>query len=253
MSSTPFGENLRREREMRGVSLEEISAATRIGTRFLQALEADQWEQLPGGVFNRGFIRAVARYLGLDEDSLVAEYALEARNRDESRAAAAPVDGPRAEWLKWAAAVAILAAVIAGAWFGYRQYGEKIAALLHKQTAASAATEPIPAVPPGAPSADARNGTVSIVVGSLVLKMEAGKPADVRVVADGKTVFDGHVEPGEVKLFGSDRSIEISASEASALLLELNGKTVPPLGRPGRPGSVKLTRQDLTSAAGGSH
>src|SRR5579862_955412 len=76
MSSTPFGEHLRREREMRGVSLDEISAATRISTRFLEAIEKDQWERLPGGVFNRGFIRSIARFLGLDEDSLIAEYAL---------------------------------------------------------------------------------------------------------------------------------------------------------------------------------
>ena len=83
MSSKPFGEHLKREREMRGVSLEEISVATRIAPRFLEALENEQWEQLPGGVFNRGFIRSVARYLGLDEDSLVAEYAL--RNQGPSR------------------------------------------------------------------------------------------------------------------------------------------------------------------------
>ena len=73
MSSTPFGEHLRREREMRGVSLDEIAAATRISTRFLEAIEKDQWDQLPGGVFNRGFIRSIARFLGLDEESLVAE------------------------------------------------------------------------------------------------------------------------------------------------------------------------------------
>ena len=61
MASTPFGEHLKREREMRGVTLEEISAATRISTRFLEALENEHWEELPGGVFNRGFIRSVAR------------------------------------------------------------------------------------------------------------------------------------------------------------------------------------------------
>ena len=66
---------------MRGVSLEEISVATRIAPRFLEALENEQWEQLPGGVFNRGFIRSVARYLGLDEDNLVAEYALQTKGR----------------------------------------------------------------------------------------------------------------------------------------------------------------------------
>ena len=64
MTKGTFGENLKREREMRGVSLDEISAATRIATRFLQAIENEQWDQLPGGVFNRGFVSAVAHYLG---------------------------------------------------------------------------------------------------------------------------------------------------------------------------------------------
>ncbi len=54
--STPmasFGENLRREREMRGVTLQEISAATKISGRFLQALEAEEFAKVPGGVFTR--------------------------------------------------------------------------------------------------------------------------------------------------------------------------------------------------------
>src|SRR5260370_31550464 len=76
MTKTGFGEHLKREREMRGVSLDEICAATRISTRFLQAMESEEWERLPGGVFNRGFVRAVARYLGLDEEGTVAEYVM---------------------------------------------------------------------------------------------------------------------------------------------------------------------------------
>src|SRR6266478_5993928 len=76
-----FGDHLKREREMRGVSLDEISAATRIATRFLRAIENEQWDDLPGGVFNRGFVRAVARYLGLDEENIVAEYAAVAVDR----------------------------------------------------------------------------------------------------------------------------------------------------------------------------
>ena len=76
MTKTGFGEHLKREREMRGVSLDEICSATRIGTRFLQALEDEEWERLPGGVFNRGFVRGVSRYLGLDEEGMVAEYVM---------------------------------------------------------------------------------------------------------------------------------------------------------------------------------
>jgi cytoskeleton protein RodZ len=69
-----FGERLRREREMRGVSLDDIAAGTKIGTRLLRALEEEHFESLPGGIFNKGFVRAYAKYLGLNEDEAVADY-----------------------------------------------------------------------------------------------------------------------------------------------------------------------------------
>ena len=69
-----FGERLRREREMRGISLDEISAATKIGTRLLRALEDEQFDLLPGGIFNKGYVRAYARHVGIDEEQAVADY-----------------------------------------------------------------------------------------------------------------------------------------------------------------------------------
>jgi cytoskeleton protein RodZ len=69
-----FGEKLRREREKRNITLDQISESTKIGTRMLQALEEDRFNQLPGGIFNKGFVRAYAHYVGLDEDQIVADY-----------------------------------------------------------------------------------------------------------------------------------------------------------------------------------
>jgi len=69
-----FGEKLKREREKRNITLEQISASTKIGTRMLQALEEDKFNQLPGGIFNKGFVRAYSRCVGLDEDQIVADY-----------------------------------------------------------------------------------------------------------------------------------------------------------------------------------
>jgi cytoskeleton protein RodZ len=69
-----FGEKLRREREKRSITLDQISQSTKIGTRMLQAIEEDKFNQLPGGIFNKGFVRAYARHLGLDEDQTVADY-----------------------------------------------------------------------------------------------------------------------------------------------------------------------------------
>ncbi|MBV9072195.1 MAG: DUF4115 domain-containing protein [Acidobacteria bacterium] len=59
---------------MRGVSLDEISQSTKIGTRSLQALEENDFEKLPGGIFNKGFVRAYSRFLGLDEERMIADF-----------------------------------------------------------------------------------------------------------------------------------------------------------------------------------
>lgn len=78
----PFGARLRDERERRGSTLEEISASTKISVRFLRALEEENFEQLPGGIFNKGFVRAYARHLGLDEEQLITDY-LDASGENE--------------------------------------------------------------------------------------------------------------------------------------------------------------------------
>src|ERR1700730_13745042 len=69
-----FGEELRRERLIRDVSLEEISAATKISIRLLRALEDSDTSRLPAPVYSRGFIRAYSRHLGLDSDEMVNAY-----------------------------------------------------------------------------------------------------------------------------------------------------------------------------------
>ncbi len=69
-----FGDKLKREREMRRITLDEISESTKIPRRYLESLERENFESLPGGVFNKGFVKAYARFLGLDEEQSVADY-----------------------------------------------------------------------------------------------------------------------------------------------------------------------------------
>src|SRR5205085_224950 len=69
-----FGEELRREREIRGISLKEISDATKISKRFLEAIERNDHRTLPAPVFTRGFVREYARYLGLSAEEMVTRY-----------------------------------------------------------------------------------------------------------------------------------------------------------------------------------
>jgi cytoskeletal protein RodZ len=62
-----FGEELRRERESRGVALETISEKTKVITRYLTALENEKFDALPGGILSKGIVRGYARTVGLDE------------------------------------------------------------------------------------------------------------------------------------------------------------------------------------------
>jgi cytoskeletal protein RodZ len=70
-----FGDKLKRERELRGISLREIAEGTKISVRFLAALEEDRIDALPGGLFPRAFVRQYALFLGLDAERTVAEFA----------------------------------------------------------------------------------------------------------------------------------------------------------------------------------
>jgi cytoskeleton protein RodZ len=71
-----LGANLRRERELRGISLKEISEATKISSRLLEALEADRFDILPGGIFRKSFLKSYAKYLGMNEEQVLYEYTL---------------------------------------------------------------------------------------------------------------------------------------------------------------------------------
>jgi cytoskeletal protein RodZ len=69
-----FGDKFRKAREKKGISLEDVSNVTKISARNLQAIEEEHFDQLPGGVFNKGFIRAYAKHVGLDGEQAVNEY-----------------------------------------------------------------------------------------------------------------------------------------------------------------------------------
>ena len=73
--ATTIGEQLRLSREEQGIALREISNQTRISMRYLEAIESNDYKRLPGGIFNRSFVKAYARFVGFDETQAVEGYA----------------------------------------------------------------------------------------------------------------------------------------------------------------------------------
>lgn len=261
MAKGDFGEHLKREREMRGVSLEEISNATRIATRFLVAIENEQWDRLPGGVFNRGFVRAVARYLGLDEESILAEYSLAAGDRQSVPiwTGTPPAVAPDRPWLVWALAVFAVLVVIGGGWFVYRGVAawraSRRAAAAAKMSAFHGLAAPYHSnAPQGSAPANSPKVTDSPAKSSpLKLAVEAGKTTHVIVNADGKRVYSGILLAGKRRTFTARDRFTVSARNAGALLLKLNGQTMPPIGPPGHSGEITLTGDSLKDPGGGAH
>src|SRR5579863_7025892 len=284
MTKDTFGESLKREREMRGVTLEEISAATRIATRFLKAIEDEQWDQLPGGVFNRGFVRAVARFLGLDEENIVAEYTLAVGDHQNVPVWTGnpPVVTSKQPWLAWIVSAVILLALLGGGRFGTRRLlAWRAARRAARSATVSAASSPAPTSAPqetpaepappddvtpapdatGAPSGtpaaatDSASATapVSPPTDFFELKIAASKRTKVTIVADNDVVYDGSMKPGENHFFSAMDHFQVSAKDAGVLHIELNGKTMAPIGPAGQAGKITLTRDALKGPSGGGN
>jgi len=258
MARGNFGERLKRERELREVSLKEITTTTRIGPRYLEALENEEWDKLPGGVFNRGFVRAIARYLGLDEENLLSEYDL--AYGEQNHPAPEPYENkiPRTPiWVPILAVLgllAVLGALIAGGIYGWRRYAAHRAAkrssallLLPAQTPLGAAAQtPSPAAIMASSSANS-SATVP-----LDLSVSTSAATRVRILADGALLLDAELPAGETRHYSASKLFEVTAADSSAVLLELNGQAMPPVGSPGASGTIVLGQKDLRQASIGT-
>ncbi|HET8921682.1 MAG TPA: RodZ domain-containing protein [Candidatus Acidoferrum sp.] len=248
MARGNFGERLKREREMREVSMDELTKATRISRRFVEALENEDWDKLPGGVFGHGFVRTIARYLGLDEEGLLGEYDL-ARADKAPPAALKPeerIPSPP-KWLPVAVVIVILLLVV-GIFFAGRYGWRRFAA---HRTAKQSAGSPNSQARPESNSAALPTSANSPSV-PLDLSVSISAPTRVRVLGDGKLLLDAELPAGETRRLTANQQFEVTAGDSSAVLLELNGQTMPPVGAAGASGTIVLSQKDLRQASGGN-
>jgi cytoskeletal protein RodZ len=251
MGSGTFGERLKREREMREVTLKEVTTATRIGPRFLEALENEEWDKLPGGIFNRGFVRSIARFLGLDEENLLAEYdmargehSLPVPQPYENKIPHSPI------WVPILAVLALLAlfgGLIAGATYSWRRYAA------HRAAKRSSSSAVLPMQTQAGTASVMRTPTANPSTAiPLDLAISTSAATRVRILADGTLLLDAELPAGQTRHFSASQQFEVTAADSSAVLLELNGRAMPPVGTPGASGTIVLGQKDLRQASGGT-
>lgn len=83
MSQT-IGEKLRQAREERGISISEVAEQTRISALYLESIENDNYKPLPGGIFNKGFVKSYAKFIGIDEQEALTDYARQISENEAS-------------------------------------------------------------------------------------------------------------------------------------------------------------------------
>jgi cytoskeleton protein RodZ len=260
MAKGTFGERLKREREMREVTLDELTKATRISPRFLNALENEAWDQLPGGVFGRGFVRTIARYLGLGEESLLAEYDM--AHGEQKTEAPAPYENRLPRPPKWVPALALLVflSLLVGLYYAGRYAWHRYTAHRAQQRSSASTSLSVPGsmLPISSPTSSPTSSPASVSPAStsqapkLDLAVSTSAATRIRIMADNALLLDAELPAGETRHFSAALQFQVTAGDSSAVLLELNGQAMPPLGTPGSSGTMVLSQKDLRQASGGN-
>jgi cytoskeletal protein RodZ len=231
-----LGQDLKRERELRGISLREIADSTRISLKFLQALEDDRIENMPGGFFIRAILRSYARAIGLDEHQVLNKYEEmrlfnEQLQYQEARRAPRPA-GPAGRRTVLLVIVAVIAVVVAAALL-------YLFVLTPRKDQPPAAKVPLQAAPGSLPLTPAPNSRQLAIdpaaeeASSLIADFRFNEETWLQVYADGNPVWDGIKRTGESLRVSAERELVINCGNAGGPALVLNGKKARPLGAPG--------------------
>ncbi|MDQ6698903.1 MAG: DUF4115 domain-containing protein [Acidobacteriota bacterium] len=260
---TSIGETLRSERLRLGLDLDQVAERTKIGTRLLQAMEANDFDKLPGGVFTRSFVKQYARVLGLDEEAIGAEFkTIENRNEDTP----APVKGFRSEteipsnvsndrssrisnldpksrsMLVSAGWAALAIGVCAGGYY-FLNHERVVAPVAPKESAAIQAPvqAPVETAPKPPPTPVVKPEPAPAPVGVVQVLLKASEDSWISVTADGKTRFEGILQANDSKQIDANEKVKVIAGNSGGLEIALNGKSIGPIGRSGQRRTVELT------------
>ena len=243
-----FGSWLRQQREIRNITLREISDNTKIGLRYLEALEDDRFEVLPATIFAKGFLREYAKYVGLDPDEVVnfyltAEQRYRAERGDDvsgvmplpTSGTVAPARGPRLEWVLILAAVVALALVVLGVmWVVRRQRADSPPAGQAEPTPATVvpiAPAPAPAVTP-----TAAIGQPPVNPNLINVAVSFTDECWVEVVVDGdRRIQELHVAGESMRVEARQSVLFEKIGKVSSVHVDVNGR---PLQLPAVAGEV---------------
>ena len=257
-----LGERLQSEREARGIKLEDIAARTCVSVRLLSAIENEEFDKLPGGVFNVAFVRQYARYVGLDEDQVVAEFNEIARpdefkliDLEQGGVGATHSAGAsfaermveyahRYQFTPPVALTLVLVLIAAGVMFSnwdWESGFSSVADLLPRRGDTPASNGDAPPLPLEATAIMANVPTAPPPPKAVRVLLEMTDTVWIRASADEQRVFQRTFQAGDSRVIEADASVRLLVGNAGAVAAKLNGQPLSPFGGRGQVRRVLLT------------
>jgi cytoskeletal protein RodZ len=209
-----FGHWLKRQRELRDISLREVSDVTKINLRYLEALEENRFTALPAPVFARGFLREYARYVGLDPDEVV-NYYTAAQQEQEPESPSGPRPRRLHSSTQWFYGLVLTTAVVG--LFGV------VAAVSFWAERRPARAEPPPIAAPvfaPAPAAPAQVASEA----PLEVTLDFSENCWVEAVLDGKERISELRVQGESLRLTANESVSLTLGNVAGVRIEVNGQ-----------------------------
>jgi cytoskeleton protein RodZ len=247
-----IGADLASARRARSLSIDEISRATKISPTLLKALENDDFERLPRGLFTRGYLRAYAREVGIDPESVVQRYreSVEVRTLEPQETQGADSDAnedagraiepdERLASSRHTEVLEIAVIVIVAA------------AYLVSQRPARSARAPEPAVAQSAvapsPTPVGTTGVGGSVTRPLNVEIRATGPCWVEATVDGEPVVARLMNAGERQILPVVDRVALRVGDPAAFAFAIDGVVGRPFGRAGVPKRIEIDRQNYGS------
>jgi cytoskeleton protein RodZ len=233
--SLTLGEKLRQAREERGVSISEVAEQTRISALYLECIENDDYRTLPGGIFNKGFVKSFAKVVGIDEQEALQDYTQLIANQgspvaDEPKTYRSEVltdDRSSSSSLPTIILAVVILGLMTAGILAFLNYYNRETVIPANTTAnsnanANAATNIALANTNAAPTSNVPT------MSNLKVEFKAVKsPVSLKSIVDG-TSSNTLVKPDEPKILEPKQSLRLSYAKALARNVEMtiNGKTI---------------------------
>jgi cytoskeletal protein RodZ len=255
-----IGGELRAARRARKRSIDDISRATKIAPSVLRAIEKDDFDAVPGGLFTRGFLRAYAREVGLDGEDLVLRYRAEVEpppvTPSTSQTVASHAEELSADLDEPSAAaghtniiqIAVILVVAIGYLASQRPVKPSAGIVAPSDAPVAIRADAIPADPgPADPVPVATTGSTPTAAKSLTIDIHPTGPCWVEATVDGTHTVGRLMDAGSRETIDVTDNLALRIGDPAAFAFSINGVAGRSLGRPGVPATIRIDRANYES------